>query len=227
MFTNEQQREWIMSKGGAQDYYLPKTWFRSLVGFTETEFDLIISDDKSCQGNDQGYPVFAFMKYLYIRWREAMGKSSDRAQPYKKAAPTEEQIREEIEAKGLKKKLDQQKYLSAVLSNEMKAALLMPKQMGMKRTVRLLSTISGMIDKIIIPNAAEELATEDVEGDVRKIVEILVRHFRKATDELREKTNNLSWDDDGEANLLKSRLEKLSEEDPEFGEHFEELYDEK
>lgn len=201
-----------MGKGGARDYYLPKSHFKALAGMTDPDIDLIVSLDTECQGNEDGHPVFAIMKYLYSQWRVFMGRAK--------------RGEVDLDDKEIKRKIHEQKYLSLVLINEQKAALLISKAMAEQRSTKTLSYISNMIEKTIIPNAAEELATEDVEGKVRKISEILVKHFRLAVDELYRCANNLSWSDDGESNLLKSRLAKLKEEDPEFEIHYQNLYNE-
>ncbi len=186
-----------------QDYYLPKSHYLQMASLKSNEFDAMLIKYPELTPNDQGYPLFQFMKCVMMEMRYYRDKESSE---------------QKVDLENLNNQFVKEKILTQAILNRNKAGVLIPKPEAETRIKVTLASIAAAIE------AAIQLIAEDDGGNIRANVEKYTPYFRESYGILYDGCNNITWSDHGEAESLYKRMKKLAEEDPEFVELHQELY---
>jgi hypothetical protein len=178
-----------------KDYYLPRQSFITVGGITQYEFENLTREYECCRATEEGVPVLGMVRALNLDRRKLLeitgGKDAT------SAAETYD--------------LQHERVLKERILNQTKLGLLIPKEEAKNRARKGLQSVMHAI------KYSMKLAAPRLDGitDLREKEAILVDSYNDAIKVLEEEVQLLSWEDDGNTTLLRTRLLSVSE-DTEF-----------
>lgn len=185
----------------SQDYNVPNKWLRQVAGCSQYFIEKISAKYDYARETDSGFPVGGFIKALAAELESTSKMLGTKIGADEKEVQIEHELKKE-------------NVLSKRIVNQTKLSVLIPKLEASERVKRILRATMDLI-KNAIKNSAPRLLNIAEKRDVETV---LTEEWNKAVDLLKESCQNISWEQDGSARLLETRLRELEADDPEFTE---------
>jgi hypothetical protein len=185
------------------DVYMTRQWIISLTKISNKELDDYIRTF-NLNETEEGLPIFALLNSIHLK-----SKAPATIQP--------DELKDEI----IMKKINQQKLLAAYIANQSRLNLFVPKAIAELRMTKTLTAVSGLIRTAIITMSPNLLNI----SDTRLIQEIITNAWNEAVDTLYEASDQISWEDEGDAALMERKLYKMAGSDPLLCEVVDQAYD--
>lgn len=196
-----------MERQAVVEIYRAKNHFLKLSQLPERWFDQFVSKNPHLCLDEKTFPVYGFIQCLHERILELDKELLDNP---------------EEEKDNFSNKLIKEKYLKEAILTRRLAHVLVPKKEAEQRMKMSFASANSAI-VAGIQSSAEELQRK-YGGNVREHVEFLTKQMRTAQEKMYESCENITWEDQGSAESLQKRMKKLSEEDPDFEELYDEVY---
>ena len=181
-----------------QEYFFPVAMFRGLTGMTTKEFENLNSTYPETRPNAEGMPIFATIKAL----------NSERRILASSMGVEQSAIGGNMDVLGVESQLQEERVLKEKILNQTKLGILISKKQAENRIKTVLKTVMSMLK-----NAIREVSIKL--GEPRIVEAILTDAWNTIFAEVEKHAKILSWDDDGETNLSRTR-QLILQDDPEF-----------
>jgi hypothetical protein len=176
-----------------KEKYAPRKFFVTIGGFSGPTFSQFCKKHNICNGMDEedqafGVPIFKVMNCLVAERtvrNNYMGKGTAQESPNVDS--------EELEAQYKFERIQKER-----INNQIKLGNLISRDRAKERVRSLCLAVSNMI-RYGIKNAAPRVAACN---DVRDCENILIDSYTNALDELKRKSKNITWEEDGVNNKL-------------------------
>lgn len=186
------------------DMYVPIEWFLSLTNISKKEFENITTTYQ-IHPSTEGYPVFAILNAIHL---------SSRAK--EKKIVKEDDIQIEL----LEKKIMQQKLLAHYIANQSRLNLFVPKAIAELRMTKTCSAVASAIQTAIQTMSPDLLN----KTDIREVQEIATNAWNDAIDILYGASDQIEWDDEGDAELMQRKLYQSAGKDANLGSIIDNAY---
>jgi len=197
---------------GMKEYYLRKVYFQHMGALSQYEYDMLSKKYEFARQTDDGVPVFGTVRALTLELKDLREENAELREKAKNFTKYEKMEEDEYK---LQMELKYEQLLSKKILNQAKLSMLMPKKEAIERYRNGLNSLIGLIKnaiKIISPKLINI-------SDQREIEIIITEGWNAAVDDLKERIELVSWDEDGSSDLLRTRLIQIEKEDPELAEY--------
>jgi len=186
-----------------REYFMKHTVFRQVAGMTAYEIEQMGIKYERARQTDQGIPVFGMMYALNESRKEIAEKLGVNTNTDLGDAKLDHLMKHE-------------NILSKRILNQMKLGLLIPKEEASDRVKTTFRAVINII-KVGIKHAATRIIAMTLLSP-RDVETVLTEVWNDAIEELKKGSKVITWEEDGSANLLQTRLSDIAAQDPEFAE---------
>ncbi len=195
-----------MASVSNQEYHIPHTTFRQMTGLTNYEIEQMGIQFDYARKNDKGIPIFGMVKALNESKREMADKFGVN-------------VNSDTDDAKYDHKLKWETLVSKRILNQMKLGVLIPKEEAAERVKVVFRAVINII-KVGIKHSATRIMAMTITNP-RDIEVVLTEGWNDAITTLRDKSEIISWEEDGSHVLLQTRLESVAGQDLEFAEALE------
>jgi hypothetical protein len=182
-----------------KEYYLGQSLFNQVGHMTTYDIRQMSEKYPQCRQTDVGIPIFGMIDALNTElkaYRDTFGLDANKT--------TEENKQERA--------MKHENILSKKILNQAKLSLLIPKAQATERVKGVFRAVMNTV-KHAIKMAAPKLIELT---DQRDIEQVLSDSWNEAVKKLEQASKVISWEEYGSADLLRTRLVDIEEQDPEF-----------
>lgn len=182
-----------------REYYLNQSLFTQVGHMTSYDIKQMAEKFPQARQTDTGIPVFGMIDALNTElkaYRDKFGLD----------------VNKTTEENKLEAELKHELILSKKILNQAKLSMLIPKKEATTRVKTVFRAVINSIKHFIKLSSPKLLGL----SDQRDIEQILTNSFNEAIKRLEEGAKVISWEEDGSADLLRTRLSDIEAQDPEF-----------
>lgn len=178
-----------------EEYYLPYILFQNVGGLTKEDIRAINSKYSSTRKSESGIPVFGMINALNTERKRLLSAAG---------VSDSDDIKLDFEMK-------HENIQKTRIINQTKLGRLILKEEASSRVKSAFKSVAASM-KHHIKTVSPELVNQD---EVRDIEKILTDSYNQIVLNLEKQAEILSWEEDGSAKLLQTRLAKLEQMDKE------------
>ncbi|MHA1790287.1 MAG: hypothetical protein ACTSXT_13825 [Candidatus Helarchaeota archaeon] len=180
------------------EYFFPLNMLTNMCGISQADYIKILQFNDSCKSTAEGVPLFALLSVLNKGFQASVRTSK---------VTGEEGI-------NIAQEMHYENLMKARILNQTKLGILMRKSEAYNRTLQFVTLLVNLVQHVFL-NLATKMVEKKYIDNKREAEIFLIDYWNEVNAFIEDNVEILDWEEDGDAYLVRTRLQALSEIDSE------------